>query len=361
MDVPSTMKAQVFYEAEKMALEERPVPAIEPHEVLVKVHATGICGSDVAYFFGKSSLGTESGKGPLVLGHELSGTIAKVGDVAAKEGGFQLGQKVVVNPVQSDVDSPWTKKGLSNVDLGTVTGVSVDGGFAEYTKSHWYWTVPVPDDMDLDTAASTEPLACGLYAVRNANIQQGQFVTIFGPGPIGLMMVQMAKVYGAGKVALVGTRDGRLDVGKELGADFVINTKDESSPHYVADLATFIQDNNGGELSDRTIVATSAIPAIEQATATSGKASTVVIFGLPGDTDVHSFPAIDCILKDLTIRYSWLAPDTWPEAIELLHSGKVQVGPVQSFNFKIDDLGESITKVYNREDNAIKPLMKTDL
>lgn len=230
--MPEMMKAQVFYEPEKMALEERPVPEITPDQVLVKVHATGICGSDVAYYFGKSSLGTDSGKGPLVLGHELSGTIAKVGDVAAEKGGFKVGDPVVVNPVQSDMNSPWTKKGRSNVDLSTVVGVSVDGGFAEYCASHWFWTVKVPQGMNLDIAASTEPLACGLYAVKNLKIEKGQFVTIFGPGPIGIMMVQMAKVYGAGKVLLVGTRDERLNVGQDVGADFVVNTRDEASPHH---------------------------------------------------------------------------------------------------------------------------------
>ena len=144
MSVPSTMKAQVFYEAEKMALEEIEVPSLAPEEVLVKVHATGICGSDVAYFFGKSSLGTETGKGPLVLGHELSGTVAALGDVAAQKGNFQIGQKVVVNPVQSDVDSPWTKKGLSNVDLGTVTGVS-----------EHYATLQIADDVEIKVQKST--------------------------------------------------------------------------------------------------------------------------------------------------------------------------------------------------------------
>lgn len=357
MSLPSTMKAQVFYEPEKMQLEERPLPLVGPEQVLVKVHSTGICGSDVAYFFGKSSVGTESGKGPLVLGHELSGTIAGIGDVAAEKGDFELGDKVVVNPVQSSLDSPWTKRGLSNVDLGTVIGVSVDGGFAEYCASHWAWTVKVPQEMDLQLAASTEPLACGLYAVRNLNIEAGNFVTIFGPGPIGLLMVQMAKLHGAGKVLLVGTRDSRLDTGKELGADFVANTKDSSSPHYVKDLGDFIQTHNGGELADRSIVATSALPAIEQGVATAGKHSTVVIFGLPGDNDVHSFPAMDCMLNDKTIRYSWLAPDTWPEAVELIHSGKVKVEAVQSYTFGIDDLASSLLKVKNREGNAIKPLM----
>jgi threonine dehydrogenase-like Zn-dependent dehydrogenase len=357
MSLPSTMQAQVFYEPEKMSLEERPVPTLSPEQVLVKVHSTGICGSDVAYYFGKSSVGTESGKGPLVLGHELSGTIAALGDQAAKESDFQIGDKVVVNPVQSDLNSPWTQRGLSNVDLGTVVGVSVDGGFAEYCASHHAWTVKVPQEMDLTLAASTEPLACGLYAVRNLNIEKGNFVSIFGPGPIGLMMVQMAKLYGAGKVLLVGTRDSRLEIGRELGADFVVNTKDSSSPHYVADLATFIQDQNGGELADRAIAATSALSAIELANATTGKHSTLVIFGLPGDNDVHSFSAMDCMLNDKTIRYSWLAPTTWPEAVDLIHTGKVKVESVQSYTFKLDELAKSLGKVKNREGNAIKPLM----
>ena len=358
MDVPEMMKAQVFYEPEQMPLEEKAVPEIGPEQVLVKVHATGICGSDVAYYFGKSSVGPESGKGPLVLGHELSGIVAKVGALAAEKGGFAVGDPVVVNPVQSDVDSPWTQKGLSNVDLGTVVGVSVDGGFAESCASHWHWTVKVPQDMDLDIAASAEPMACGLYAVKNLNIEAGQFGTIFGPGPIGLMMVQMAKVYGAGKVLLVGTRDERLAVGKELGADLIANTKDSESPDYVEDLGKFIADNNDGELSDRTILATSNLGAIKSGVDTAGKASTVVIFGLPGDDDVHSFNGIECMLKDMTIRYSWLAPDTWPEAVDLLHSGKVRVEPLQSYIFALEELGDSLRKVKDREGNAIKPLMK---
>src|SRR5262245_14365690 len=216
MSTPSTMKAQVFYEPEKMKLESRPVPQVSPEEVLVRVHATGICGSDVAYYYGKSSLGTANGKGPLILGHEVSGTVEKVGGVAAEKAKLKPGDRVVVNPVQSNPASPWTKRGLSNVDLGSVVGVSVDGGLAEFVKSHWYWTVKIPEKMDMDQAASTEPLACAVYAIKNARIEKGNFVVVFGPGPVGLMMVQLAKAAGAGKVLLAGTRDARLERGKEM-------------------------------------------------------------------------------------------------------------------------------------------------
>ena len=116
----------------------------------------------------------------------------------------------------------------------------------------------------------------------------------------------------------------------------------------------------GGALAARAVTSTSAIAAINLALSTTGRASTVVIFGLPGDNDVHELPAIDSMLMDKTIRYSWLAPNTWPEAIDLIATGKVKVVPVQSFEFGIDELGESIRKVRDREDNAIKPLRGTN-
>jgi L-iditol 2-dehydrogenase len=354
----SRMKAQVFYEPEKMKVEDRPVPEISPEEVLVRVHATGICGSDVAYYYGKSSLGTATGKGPLVLGHEFSGTIEKVGGVAAEKGRFKPGDKVVVNPVQSNPASPWTKRGLSNVDLSTVIGVSVDGGLAEYCKSHWYWTVKVPPGVSLDAAASTEPLACAVYAIENLRIERGNFVVIFGPGPVGLMMAQLAKAAGAGKVLVVGTRDGRLDLAKELGADLVANVKDKASPHHVPDLAKFIRDQNGGGLADRAITSTSSLTAIDQALAVTGPASTVVFFGLPGDNDVYKLPALSSMLADKTIRFSWLAPTTWPAALDALSTGKVRIEPLQTHRFPLDDLATAIRKLRDRDDNTIKTLIQ---
>ncbi|MBI4600860.1 MAG: alcohol dehydrogenase catalytic domain-containing protein [Planctomycetes bacterium] len=358
MALASTMKAQVFYEPETMKLESRPVPQIGPEEVLVRVHATGICGSDVAYYYGKSSLGTPTGKGPLVLGHEISGTVEKAGDVAAEKGGFKPGDRVVVNPVQSRPDSPWTRRGLSNVDLGNVVGVSVDGGLAELCKSHWFWTVKVPPGVDMDQAASTEPLACAVYAVKKADVQKGSFVVVFGPGPVGLMMVQLAKAAGAGKVLLVGTRDARLERGKELGADMIANTKDPASKHYARDLAALIRDTNGGELADRAITSTSSLTAIDLAMNVTGRASIVVLFGLPGDKDEYKIPALKCMLEDKTVKFSWLAPTTWPEALDAIAKGRVKISRIQSHRMPLESLAEAIRMLRDREDNTIKTLIQ---
>jgi threonine dehydrogenase-like Zn-dependent dehydrogenase len=358
MAIPAAMKAQVFYEPEKMKLESRPVPEISPEEVLVRVHATGICGSDVAYYYGKSSLGTATGKGPLILGHEVSGVVEKVGSLAAEKGKLQAGDRVVINPVQSSPDSPWTKRGLSNVDLGQVVGVSVDGGLAEYCKSHWFWTVKIPAAVDLDVAASTEPLACAVYAVQNLHIERGNFVVIFGPGPVGLMMVQLAKAAGAGKVLLAGTRDERLELGRSLGADLIANTRDSASKHYTRDLAAFIRDHNAGELADRAITSTSSLSAIDQAMEITGRASTLVIFGLPGDKDVIKMPALQCMLMDKTIRYSWLAPTSWPAAVDAIASGKVRLEPLQTHRFPLEALAQAICDLRDRAGGAVKTLIQ---
>ena len=169
------MKSQIFYEPESMNLEDRPVPQAGDNDLLVQVRSVGICGSDVAYYFGNSSLETDDGKGPLILGHEFTGEVVEVGNQAGTKGGFKVGDRVVVNPVQSNPDSFWSKKGLSNLcPEKRVLGVGVDGGFAEYAVSDYRWTVKLPDNVTYDQGALTEPLACGLYAVNNLKAEEGQ-------------------------------------------------------------------------------------------------------------------------------------------------------------------------------------------
>jgi threonine dehydrogenase-like Zn-dependent dehydrogenase len=282
-----------------------------------------------------------------------------VGSEAAEKGGFKVGDRVVVDPVQSNPNSEWSKRNLSNLcDEKRVKGVSEDGGMAEYCVSSYHWIVKIPEGVSYEQAASTEPLACAVYAMNNLNIEQGQFVVVFGPGPIGLMMVQLAKARGASKVMLVGTRDYRLEIGKNLGVDIIANVKDENSPHYVKDLGEAIKAANNGNLADRAVTSTSSVDAIQQAIEITGKHATVVIFGLPGDKDVIQVPALQTILMDKTLRFSWLAPGTWPEALDSIATGKVKVDPIQTHTFSLDQTVEGIQNSRGRVDNCIKALIK---
>jgi L-iditol 2-dehydrogenase len=246
------MKAQVFYEGEKMGLEEVPVSEVTDVDVLVQVKNCGICGSDISYYYGLSPVGTDNGKGPLVLGHEFTGEVVEVGAVAKSLDLFKPGDRVVVNPVQHCNACYACAAGHTNLCANLyVPGVTADGGFAEYCVSRYTGLFKLPDSVSYAAGAFTEPLACAVYGLKKLDIEPGQFVAVFGPGPIGLMMVQLAKSVGAGKVALVGTRDYRLEAGKKWGADHVFNVRDEKSPHYVKDLKEAIADVTHGALADR--------------------------------------------------------------------------------------------------------------
>ncbi len=353
-----TMKAQVFYEPNDMRLEEVPIPEIGADEVLVKVKACGICGSDIAYYFGASSLETPTGKGPLILGHEYTGEVVEVGDIPKAMGLFKPGDRVVLDPVQYCNACDVCYRGQTNLcENKTVLGVSTNGGFAEYSKSKYTGVHPLPDNVSYEHGALTEPLACATYAIKNLEVEPGDFCVVIGPGAIGCMMVQLAKSSGAGTVALLGTRDYRLEIGGSLGADILINTADKNSKHYVEDVKAKIADLTGGKMANRVVVATGSVEAMELALAISGRRSIIVYFGLPGDEAVVRVPALEQILWDKTIRFSWLAPGTWQTALGALASGLVNVEPLVSHTFKLEELTDALTKVRDRVGNPMKPVV----
>lgn len=359
--MPDTMRAQVFHEPEKMTLESRPVPKIADDEVLVRVDACGFCGSDVAYYWGASPLETPSGRGPLVLGHELTGTVAKVGSVPADRGLFQEGDKVVVNPVQHCNSCDLCARGWVNLCRHKpVLGVSVDGGLAEYCASHYTGLVKVPAGVSTHQAALTEPLACAVYSVDNLDVQLGQTCVVFGPGPVGLMQLQLIKSRGAGKVFLVGTRDYRLEMGLKLGADAVFNVREPGSPYYAPDLKAAIADRTDGRMADRALCSTGALQSLEQSLAITGPRSTVVFFGLPGSGDHLPVPMLESMFKDTTLRFSWLAPGTWPTALQALATGAVTVEPLITHHLPLEAVVSGLHDLRDRKNGVFKALVSVD-
>jgi len=350
-----TMKAQVFYQPEDMRLEQVPIPQPADDQVLFAVKACSICGSDVAYYYGASSLETPTGKGPLILGHEFAGQVVEVGKIPARLGLFKPGDRVVVDPVQYCNACASCKKGQVNLcEYKSVLGVSANGGFAEYCVSHYTGLHKVPEGIRWEHAALTEPLADALYAVNNMQIQVGDVAVVIGPGAIGLMMLQLCKAAGAGKVVLVGTRDYRLEIGRKAGADVVINTKDAKSPYYAADLKKRIGELTGGMFADAVVTPTGSVEAMEQALAISGRRSRVVFFGLPADDAIVRVPALQSILWDKTIRFSWLAPLTWPAAIKAIASGQVDLSRICTHEVKLDQLKQALADVRDRKGDPIK-------
>lgn len=355
------MKAQVFYEAEVMKLETIDIPEISDNEVLVRVKAVGICGSDMSYYYGHSPLGTPDGKGPLVLGHEFSGEIAEVGKIPASMGLFKVGDRVIANPVIQCNSCEMCSSGKFNVCTNlTVPGVSVNGGFAEYCKLSYTHVYKMPDNMSFEEGAVVEPLACATYALKRLDVNLGDFVVVFGPGPIGIMMVQLAKAAGAGKVALVGRRDFPLNAGKDAGADYVINSSDKDSPYYAEDVVKKIRELTAGCMAERVIVPTSSLDAMQAAIEVAGNGATIVYFGLPGPDDRIQVPALSSITSDKTIKFSWLAPLVWPTAIKAVATGLVDVKKIFTHRFSLEDCEKGIQFMKYGKGDKIKGLVLID-
>ncbi|MCF7928327.1 MAG: alcohol dehydrogenase catalytic domain-containing protein [Spirochaetales bacterium] len=357
----ATMKAHVFYEKEKMQLEDVPVPEISDIEVLVKVKKVGICGSDISYYYGLSPVDTPTGKGPLTLGHEFTGVVEKVGSVPASMGLYKEGDRVVVNPVQNCNACYMCADGKPHLCQNmSVLGVSVPGAFAEYVASKYTGLFKLPDNISFEGGALTEPMACALNGMRRLEIEPGNFVTVFGPGPMGMMMVQMARAMGAGKVALVGTRDYRLEWGKKFGVDYFFNVKDQKSPYYTGNLKDSISEVTGGKLSDRVIVPTGSNAAFEQGVDIGGEMSIIVQFGLPNEEDKFSIPALEFHTMDKQIRSAWLAPLAWPETIRLIQEGLVDVDSLVSHTYPLEKTDQAIKDLTNRVGDPMKVVISTD-
>ncbi|MEF9864423.1 MAG: alcohol dehydrogenase catalytic domain-containing protein [Christensenellaceae bacterium] len=357
----SKMKANVFYEPLKMKLEEIEIPEIAANEVLIKVKAVGICGSDISYYYGHSPLGTPDGKGPLVLGHEFSGVVEKLGEIPAKMGMLKVGDRVCVNPVAPcNACVPCLNGEYNECENLAVYGVDQNGAFAEYTKAMYSNVYKIPDTVSFEEAAVAEPLACSTYSVKKLDVKLGQTAVIFGCGPIGLMDVQLVKASGAGKVFVVDIADYNLEKALELGATQAFNTLDKNSKYYTADLVASVKAANNGRLAQRAVVPTNAMVALQQALQVTGPSSTVVFFGLPSPDDVLKIGALDAIQADRTIKFSWLAPLVWDNVFNVIASGQVKLGSLITHRFTLDQVEQGIKFMKESKDNKVKGVILVD-
>jgi propanol-preferring alcohol dehydrogenase len=217
------MKAAVLHEFDRpLTIEEIPTPVPGHGEVLIKVAACGVCHSDLHLATGEWELLKPITKLPLVLGHEVTGTIAGVGEGVS---GFEIGDRVGV-PWLHDTcgECEFCQIGRETLCLKQqVTGCTVDGGFAEFVKAKASHTAKLPENLGLEDAA---PLLCAGLTVHNAlktsGLQSGQWIAIFGIGGLGHLAVQLAKARGA-KVIAVDVADDKLELARECGADATVN------------------------------------------------------------------------------------------------------------------------------------------
>lgn len=351
------MKAAVLRGPREIRLEDRATPKIGPDEVLVKVKACGVCGSDVAYAVrGKADVPP-----PLVLGHEFTGEIVELGEIPKNQGLLKLGERVVAEPVQACGVCPSCKESAPNLcEKPVVLGVTVDGGFAEYCKVRYNYVHPLPDNVSYEEGAFTEPLACAIYGVRKMRVAPGDFCAVIGPGPIGLMMVQYIRALGAEKVALIGTRDYRLETGRRVGADHPINVREKGSGYYTEDPHSEVLKLTDNKGADAVIVATGNVEANQLAIKLGGARSRIVFFGGAAYEPEYfvKLYLLEGTLKDQELAFSWLSPYTFSPAISAISKGLVRVKPLLTHTFPLEKTGEAIETGEKRIGDAIKVQVK---
>ncbi|MCX6462113.1 MAG: NAD(P)-dependent alcohol dehydrogenase [Pseudonocardiales bacterium] len=331
------MRVAVLRGAGDVALEERPAPRPGPGEVVVDVAAVGVCRSDVHYYE-HGRIGRFAVERPLVLGHEPSGTVSAVGPGVDPA---RVGQRVSVEPGVPDRSCPQCLAGRYNLcpDMRFFATPPVDGAFAEQVVVHGAFAHPVPDAVGDDAAALLEPLSVGLWACRKGRVGPGSRVLVTGAGPIGLVAVQAARAFGAAEVMVSDVNPARLRLAAALGATVAVDPGETP----LADLAPDV------------LLECSGVPSVVgDGIRALGRAGRAVLVGMGGDEVPLPLSVVQ--ERELVVTGTFRYANTWPTAIALVASGRVDLDALVTGHYGLADAEASLT-AGRRDPASVKVLV----
>lgn len=330
-------------------IETRPLKLPEPGagQVLLRVCACGVCGTDVHIY--------EGGKGsadvtpPVILGHEFSGYVEKIGPGVE---GLRIGQLVTVDPnIYCGKCLPCRQGQKQMCHNMKAVGVTMDGGFADYCLAPYAQCVAVPENTDPELAAMAEPVACCLHGIDRVGIRPGENVLVVGGGTIGQIMLQLARNAGAAKVVLSEPVAKRRQLAVELGADAAIDPIHENLNERLYDIL-------GCEGADVVIECVGSPRTSEQAIDAAARCGRIMLFGVPHPEAVLQTKMHPIFQKELTIMGSFVNPDTHSRAVALIASGRLNLKPLITHRFPVSQLEEAIKMQTGPE--SIKVLVVTE-
>ncbi len=312
------MKAAVFYKKHDLRIEDLPMPVPGDTDVLIRVHACGVCGTDVHIFHGDE--GAAQTPAGTALGHEFAGEVVQVG---AKVTAVKPGDRVCVDPNQLCNACSYCKSGIGHFcEHMTGIGTTVHGGFAEYCAVPESQVYPFPAGLSYDEAAMTEPVACCLHGIDMCDISCGDTVAVIGGGMIGLIMLQLAKLQGAAKLILLEPVEEKRKLAMQLGADLTVDPIHQ-------DVKAVLAENGITRIS--TVIECVGKPGtIAQAIEIAGNKSTVMMFGLTAPDETVSIKPFQIFKKEIVLKASFINPYTQGRALALIASGKIDVSSMVS-------------------------------
>jgi L-iditol 2-dehydrogenase len=332
------MRVAMYYNNRDVRLEEMAVPAIGAGELLVRVKASGICGTDVMEWY-------RIKKAPLVLGHEIAGVVAAAGEGV---GDYRPGDRVFVSHHVPCMKCRYCLKGHHSVcDLLRSTHFD-PGGFAEFIRvpkiNVELGAFRLPDEISFEDGSFIEPLGCVVRAQRFAEMAAGQSVLVVGSGISGLLHIKLARARGAGIIVATDVNEFRLDAAKKMGADAALDAR--------VDLPEKFKQLNDGRLADLVVVCTGANAAIAQALKSVERGGTILFFAPTAAGVEVPIPLYDLWRDEIAIVTSYAAsPDDLRESIELLKSGRVVVGDMITHRLGLGEAGKGFELVAGARDS----------
>ena len=339
------MRAAMWYSNRDVRVEEVSIPRIGPGELLVRVEASGICGSDVMEWY-------RLDRAPLVLGHEIGGQIVEVGEGVER---YKEGQRVTAAHHVPCNNCHYCLSGHHTV-CETLRRTNFDpGGFAEYVRlpaiNVDHGVFPMPDEVSYEEATFVEPLACILRGQRRAGMQAGMSVLVIGSGIAGLLHIKLARALGAGYIVATDISSYRLEAAQRFGADVAIHA-DEYSPDRLRQV-------NNGLLADLVIVCACATSASVQALQSVERGGTVLLFA-PADPGVTIPMSINDLFwrTDVTLTTSYAgSPADYAETLELIRTHRVTVCDMITHRLSMAEIGVGFQLVAEAQ-NSIKVIIE---
>jgi L-iditol 2-dehydrogenase len=342
------MKALVLREYMKLACEEVPRPEVAPDEVLVRVAACGICGSDVHGFDGS----TGRRQPPLIMGHEAAGVIEETGPEVR---GWTVGERVTFDSTIYRLDDWYTRRGLYNLSDGRmVLGVSPgeyrrNGAFAEFVAVPQHILYRVPATVSFEQAAMVEPVAVAAHAVRLTPLAVGDTAVVVGAGMIGLCLVQVLRAAGCSRVFAVDLEPDRLELARRLGADVVLDPQK-------AGVAIEVAQATEGRGADVAFEAVGITGTVTTAIAAVRRGGTVTLVGnLSPRVEV---PLQAVVTRQLRLQGSCSIAGEYPAALAMIERGVVNVDAMRSAVAPLAEGAAWFDRLYRKESGLLKVILK---
>lgn len=342
------MKALTLTAYKEFQFGESPRPVIKADEVLVKVAACGICGSDVHGMDGSSGRRIP----PVIMGHEASGTIVETG---AQAGDWKVGARVTFDSTLYCGSCAYCADGFVNLcDNRRVLGVSCgdyrqNGAFAEYVAVPARVLFAIPEGVSFEQAAFVEPAAVALHAVNRAQAGPGQSALVVGAGIIGLLIIQALKAAGCSKIYASDLSEARLELARELGADEVFPAK-------AGGLKEAMLERTNGQGVDVAMEVVGISPTLTAAIECVRKGGHVGLVGnLAQKTD---FPLQLVVTRELTVFGCCASAGEYPRALEEIAAGRIRVEPLTSAVRPLEEGGDWFQRLYEAKENLIKVILR---